>query len=95
MEPLTEEELNAYVAARQEERRIALLYAAATGIDTGDLVYHKESGEIWLVRRVTHDGWIEWCGWPKGQALITAVRLVYKATPAEKEKLVREIAQAG
>ena len=95
MDAITESEIDAYVAARVEERRIALLYAKATGIDTGDHVYHKQSGETWLVRRVTADGWIEWCGWPRGQTLITAVRLIYKATPAEKEKLAREITKAA
>lgn len=85
-------EIDAFVAKRQEERRVALLYAAATGIDTGDHVYHKPSGETWLVRRVTHDGWLQWCGWPPGETLITTCILVYKATPAEKAKLQQEIA---
>lgn len=94
--PLTEkEEIDAFVAARREERRLSKIRAAAMPIDTGDHVFIKSTGETLMVKQVLNDGWFEWCGWPPGQALICGALLVYKATPAEKEKLLREISRAA
>jgi hypothetical protein len=91
----TDEEIEAYAARLAADQRLSKFMAAAMHLDTGDQVFHKPSGETWLVKRVHNDGYFEWCGWPPGRALVSTVRLVYKATPAEKEKLLREIIRAA
>lgn len=60
-------------------------------VDTGDVVFHEKSGEEWLVAYVKGD-YLAWCGWPFGEAKVSDCRLVRKATPDAREKLLREIA---
>lgn len=61
------------------------------GIDTGDTVKHKPTGEEWLVAGVKGDR-LMWCGWPEGWAALTDCELVEKATPAARDKLLHELA---
>ena len=60
-------------------------------IDTGDHVHHAPSGEDWVVAYVRGDR-LAWCGWPEGEAALADCTLLKKATPAERDKLLREIA---
>lgn len=62
-----------------------------TEIDTADTVYHKPSRETWRVAFVEH-GRLWWCGWPEGCADLADCELVWKATPGEKETLLRDMA---
>ena len=69
----------------------ALLDAA---IDTADHVYHAPSGEAWVVAYVRGDR-LAWCGWPEGEAALADCTLVKKAAPAERDKLLREMATSN
>ena len=60
-------------------------------IDTGDAVRHGPTGETWLVARVDGDR-LAWVGWPPGWADLADCTLMRKATPEQREKLLREIA---
>lgn len=60
-------------------------------IDTGDHVWHQPTRETWLVA-YARDGLVFWCGWPYGCADAIHCRLVYKATPVERHKLLLEMA---
>lgn len=63
-------------------------------IDTADFVHHEPTGENWVVAYV-RDGRLAWCGWPPGEAALADCKLVRKATPAERDKLLREMAASG
>lgn len=62
-------------------------------IDTADVVKHGPTGEEWLVARVRDDR-LAWCGWPQGWAALSDCTLVRKATPEQREKLLRDIADS-
>lgn len=63
-------------------------------IDTADHVHHAPSGEDWVVAYVRGDR-LAWCGWPQGEAALADCTLTKKATPAERDKLLREMAASG
>ena len=63
-------------------------------IDTADYVHHKPSGEDWVVAYVRGDR-LAWCGWPQGEAALADCTLVKKADPADRDKLLREMAASS
>lgn len=63
-------------------------------IDTGDHVHHEPSGEDWVVAYVRGDR-LAWCGWPQGEAALSDCTLLKKATSAERDKLLYEMADIG
>ena len=63
-------------------------------IDTGDTVKHGPTGETWLVAYVQGDH-LAWCGWPEGEAQLSDCTLVKKASPEEREKLLRQMADSS
>ena len=66
-------------------------HPAPDTFDTGDVVRHGPTGEVWLVAYV--DGQhLAWCGWPSGHALVSDCTLVKKATPEERIALLRQLA---
>lgn len=65
-----------------------------TDIDTADHVHHAPSGEDWVVAYVRGDR-LAWCGWPEGEAALADCTLLKKATPVERDKLLREMADLG
>lgn len=60
-------------------------------IDTGDTVRHGPTGEEWLVAHVEGDR-LAWCGWPPGLASLSDCTLMKKATAADRDKLLHELA---
>lgn len=62
-----------------------------SNIDTADHVRHNPSGEEWVVAWVRR-GVLAWCGWPAGTVGLADCTLLKKATPAERDKLLREMA---
>ena len=60
-------------------------------IDTGDTVFHKSTGETWLVACV-EDEWISWVGWPEGRGQLSDCTLTKKATPAQRQELLEQMA---
>jgi len=64
-----------------------------TAIDTGDTVYHTPTGEKWIVAYVRGDR-LAWCGWPEGEAALSDCTLITKATPDERDELLRRRLQA-
>jgi hypothetical protein len=60
-------------------------------IDTADHVHHAPSGEDWVVAYVRGDRLCA-CGWPHTLAALSDCTLIKKATPAEREQLLREMA---
>lgn len=60
-------------------------------IDTADHVHHAPSGETWVVAYVKGDR-LAWCGWPQGLANLADCALVKKATEAERDKLLHDMA---
>lgn len=63
----------------------------AHAIDTGDHVFHTPSNETWLVAYVEGKYLIP-CGWPACFAKISDCVLTKKATPYERNNLLREMA---
>lgn len=59
-----------------------------TEIQTGDTVKHLPTGEKWLVAYVKGDD-LAWCGWPAGLARLKDCELVEKASPEDREKLLK------
>lgn len=62
-------------------------------IDTGDYVYHRPTGEHWVVAMVEGDR-LAWCGWPDGTAALADCELVTKATPEWKQKVLEMMADS-
>jgi len=60
-------------------------------IDTADVVFHKPSGERWVVAFVRGE-YLAWCGWPQGEAKLFDCELVKKATSEARDKLLTEMA---
>jgi len=60
-------------------------------IDTGDYVHHKPSDEHWVVACVDGE-YLHWCGWPEGDAKLSDCTLIRKATPEERQKLLKDLA---
>ncbi len=60
-------------------------------IDTGDSVLHGPTGETWTVAYVSGDR-LAWCGWPPGEAMLSDCKLVKKATPEYRNKLLHDMA---
>ena len=58
---------------------------------TADVVFHKPTGERWVVAFV-QNGKLFWCGWPLGCADLSNCTIVKKATDEEYEKLLKEMA---
>lgn len=67
---------------------------ATDTIDTGDSVFHRPTGERWLVACV-RDDLLSWVGWPEGSANLADCELVRKATPESRRKLLEEMAAMG
>lgn len=61
-------------------------------IDTADHVHHAPSGEDWVVAYV-RGAHLAWCGWPPGEAALADCTLLKKATPEERDKLLRDMAE--
>jgi hypothetical protein len=61
-------------------------------IDTGDYVKHEPSGEHWVVACVDGE-YLHWCGWPEGDAKLADCTLLQKATPEQRLKLLKELAE--
>jgi hypothetical protein len=61
-------------------------------IEIADTVRHGPSGEEWLVARV--DGEHLWpCGWPESRARLADCTLIEKATPIERVRLRKQLAE--
>ncbi|MEM1354317.1 MAG: hypothetical protein AAGH88_05480 [Planctomycetota bacterium] len=64
------------------------------GIDTGDRVYHRPTGETWLVARVDGDR-VYWCGYPFGGfGSLGDCQLEGRASEDERAKLLAKIASS-
>ena len=63
-------------------------------IRTGDTVFHRPSGETWLVAYVDGDR-LAWCGWPEGEAQLADCELVKSCTDERHWALVEEIARGA
>lgn len=61
-------------------------------IDTGDHVHNAPSGEDWVVAYVRGDRLCA-CGWPQTLAALSDCRLIRKATPADRDQLLRDMAR--
>lgn len=60
----------------------------------GDYVYHKPSGETWVV--AYRDGeYLGYCGWPPGEAKVADCQLVKSCTKEEHLALLEALATAG
>jgi hypothetical protein len=59
-------------------------------IDTGDTVFHRPTGETWLVAYV-EDGKLAWCGWPEGYADLADCELKQKASEEARSKLLLQM----
>lgn len=64
---------------------------AISDIDTADHVRHAPSNEDWFVAYVRGDR-LAWCGWPEGEASLADCTLLKKATPEERDELLRVMA---
>lgn len=58
---------------------------------TGDHVFHKPTGETWVVRYV-HGDRMAWCGWPPGEALAKDCEIVRACSDEEHANMVDELA---
>jgi len=57
----------------------------------GDHVFHRPTGQKWLVAYVDGD-YLAWCGWPEGEARVADCDLVKTCSDEEHLKLLTEIA---
>ena len=73
------------------QERIAELEEGGVNIDTGDTVFHKPTGETWLVAYVK-GGKLAWCGWPPGEADVADCELKKKSTPEHRRALLEHMA---
>lgn len=65
-----------------------------TKIRTGDSVFHRPTGERWLVAYVDEDrDRIAWCGWPEGEALLSDCELEKSCSDKEHLKLLNHLAE--
>lgn len=63
---------------------------------TGDHVFHRPSGETWVVAWADHaTGYMAPCGWPTCQAAIADCEIVRRSTDAECNTLVEQLAKSG
>lgn len=63
---------------------------------TGDTVYHRPSGETWLVAAVWPErDELAWCGWPDGRARMSDCDLVGACGDAAHWLLVETIANGA
>lgn len=60
-------------------------------IDTGDTIYHKPSGETWLVAYATERE-VCCCGWPCSYAKIADCELKEKASEQERQDMLEKLA---
>ncbi len=63
-------------------------------IRTCDTVFHRPSGERWLVAYVWEDH-LAWCGWPEGEARLEDCDLVKSCSDEKHWALVEEIAHSA
>jgi hypothetical protein len=61
---------------------------------TGDTVFHKPTGEKWLVAYVDGDR-LAWCGWPEGEARLSDCELVRACDDERHWELVNHIAKSA
>lgn len=59
---------------------------------TGDIVFHRPTGETWTVACVRDDR-LSWCGWPEGTADLVECDLLQECSDDDHWRLVEEIAQ--
>lgn len=57
----------------------------------GDIVFHKPTGEEWVVAYVDGD-YLAWCGWPEGEAKLADCELVRAIDDADHLRWLRDIA---
>ena len=53
----------------------------------GDVVFHKPSGETWLVAYAEGDH-LAWAGWPDGRATLADCEVIRRCTDAEHAEAV-------
>lgn len=59
---------------------------------TGDMVRHRPTGETWVVAYADPStGYMAWCGWPAGRALITDCTLTEAADDEAHQRWLREV----
>ena len=58
----------------------------------GDTVFHRPSGETWLVASVTSDGHFYACGWPETRASFEDVELKRACTDGEHRGMLHGVA---
>lgn len=61
-------------------------------IDTGDTVFHRPTGETWIVACVKGDK-LSWCGYPEGHSDLSDCDLMKVARDDERFSLLEEMAQ--
>lgn len=60
------------------------------GIDTGDYIHHRPSGENWVVA-YCRDGEVCCCGWPETFAKVSDCELTHKASPEKRMNLLEQM----
>lgn len=63
-------------------------------IDTGDVVYHKPTGEEWVVAYVRDDR-LAWLGWPSGTAHLSDCTLIEKVSAEVRLRTLRDMERSG
>lgn len=63
-------------------------------IKPGDTVYHKPTGERWVVSFV-QDGRLSWIGWPEGYADLSDCVLIESCSFEESFNIIRYLAEHG
>jgi hypothetical protein len=85
------------VLASEEEPRDpadTAFVQAQLGIDTGDVVKHKPTGEEWIVAFVEGDR-LAWLGWPEGTANLSDCTLIEKAQFQRRIYWLRQMAMSS
>jgi hypothetical protein len=63
-------------------------------VDTGDIVKHEPTGEMWLVAFVKNDKLCP-CGWPESLADLSDCHLITAASDDDRKSLLEEMANGS
>ena len=56
----------------------------------GDKVFHKPTGETWILAVDQRGNDVYWCGWPEGYAYAKDCELKKSATDEDRLKMLRD-----
>jgi len=69
------------------------MITGGTKMRAGDAVFHRPTGETWVVAAVDDDGWFFAAGWPETRARQEDTEIKRTVTDAEHREFLEQVAQ--